>query len=251
MLALLKDPIWQFVGAVLALIAIAVTVWVYFAQRTKKRLLVERVARMPLIAIGPNKIPGLAITVNNQPIAEATVVLIRVTNIGNAPLIAADFEAPVTLTFGPRALVIHAEVSESNPVGLSIAVKHVDNVVEFQRQLLNPGDSFSCRVLVQDSLGKYATTGRVVGVKVIETSARPRIGSSVAIVGGMLLVGFSVLLSPKPEAANVLKIASEEIPYLVVAVAGMVISSAFALAELVSRLKRVRESMSLLRRGDA
>jgi preprotein translocase subunit SecY len=70
MLALLQDPVWQFVGAFLALVAIGVTVWVYFAQRTRRRLLVEKVGRMPLVTIGPKKIPGLAITVNDQPITQ-------------------------------------------------------------------------------------------------------------------------------------------------------------------------------------
>ena len=90
MLEILRDPVWQFVGAVLALLAIAITIWVYFAQRPRKRLLVERVARVPLITVGADRIPGLQITIDGHQIERATVVVVLVRNLGNAPLAAKD-----------------------------------------------------------------------------------------------------------------------------------------------------------------
>lgn len=248
MIALLQDPIWQFVGAVLALLAIGVTVWVYLAQRTKRRLLVEHIARMPLMAIGAKKIPGLKISIDEQSIAEATIVLVRVTNAGNASLVAADFESPVSLTFGPKARILYADVAEFSPSSLQVSVTYTGNVVQFGRQLLNPGDTFSCRILVQDSLGKYLVGGRVVGVREIETSSKPRIGPSVAIVVGMFISIASLVLAPKPDPIP-LKITIEEMPYLVVALGGSLTAGVFAFLELLSRFKKIRTTMMLRRSG--
>lgn len=244
MLALLQDPIWQFVGAVLALLAIGVTVWIYLAQRPRRHLVVERVARMPLMAVGPKKIPGLKISVNDEPVAEVTVVLVRIRNAGNTPLTASDFESPISLAFGANAKVLYAEVAESNPAGLDVPATFFDNVVQFEKQLLNPGDTYSCRILVQDSIGKYAVSGRVVGVRQIETSKSPRVGPSIAVVAGLLVAIVALILMPKSEAA-VAKMTSEEIPYMITAIAGIIGATLFAASELLVRVKRVKEALML------
>src|SRR6266853_5074399 len=99
MVDLLRDPAWQFVGAVFALIAIVASVWIFLAQRPKKRLLVQTVARVPLVALGSNGIPGLQITFNGNAVENASVFQVRVENIGNVPIVAADFEHPVRVEF--------------------------------------------------------------------------------------------------------------------------------------------------------
>ena len=120
MLEILRDPVWQFVGAMLALLAIAVTIWAYFAQRPRKRLLVERVARVPLITVGADRIPGLQITIDGHQIERATVVVVLVRNLGNAPLAAKDFESSLTLDFEVGSVVLDAQISGSTPEHLPV-----------------------------------------------------------------------------------------------------------------------------------
>lgn len=237
MLALLQDPIWQFVGAVLALLAIGVAVWIYYAQRTRRQLLVESLLKMPLIAMGPTMVQGLKILVNDEPINEAVIILIRVANVGNTPLTASDFESPISLTFASKSKVLYAEVTEAKPPELQIVPSYQDNVVQFERQLLNPGDSFSCRILVQDSKGKYAAAARVVGVTQLETSKPSRIGSKIAAFVWLLVAFGALVLSPKSSAA----IPKAELPYLLAAIGALLISLVFAASELYSMFKRFRE----------
>ena len=46
---LFRDPIWQFVGAILGLIAIVVTIIIFILQRRKKSLVYEILANTSLI----------------------------------------------------------------------------------------------------------------------------------------------------------------------------------------------------------
>ena len=46
---LLRDPVWQFVGAVLAAIAIGIPILVYYRQRRRKRLGYQILANTPVL----------------------------------------------------------------------------------------------------------------------------------------------------------------------------------------------------------
>ena len=51
MFDLLRDPLWQFIGALLALLAIGVSVALYLIQRRKKRLSYEIVSNSSLLTM--------------------------------------------------------------------------------------------------------------------------------------------------------------------------------------------------------
>ena len=48
---LLRDPVWQFVGAVLAVLAIVASIAIYRLQKVPKRLAYEIVSRSTLLTV--------------------------------------------------------------------------------------------------------------------------------------------------------------------------------------------------------
>jgi hypothetical protein len=250
-LELLRDPAWQFVGALLALLTIAVTVWLFILQSPRRRLLVERIARVPFITIGADRIPGLRLTVDDRLVEEATVVLVRITNIGNAPLQSSDFEVPISLQFAPGSHVLDAQISEAQPEGLPIEVQRQDAVVTFSRGLLNPGDTFTCRVLVQDSKGTYLPMARVAGVRHLDTARPVSVVRSAVMLTAIVVLLVSVLLSPKPMSTGLLSVRADEVPYLLANVVSLLVLMVGLFADLNSLLRRLRDRMVLLRGGDA
>lgn len=249
MIELLRDPAWQFVGVLLGLAAVAVSIWVYFAQKPKKRLLVENIARIPLARVGPNHIPGLDITFNGQPVENASITLVRITNTGNAPLPASDFEEALALEYVAESQVLHAEISSTSPPGIPVSVKPLNNEVIFSRNLLNPGDSYQCRVLVQNSSGKFRAKGRIAGVNEIQRAQRIRLWFPASILFSLTVMLGSMILAPKTSGTNFFAIRPEEIPYIFVMLVGLIGVTMAAIFELKNRVLRIREQVSILR-GD-
>jgi hypothetical protein len=95
MTGLLHDSIWTFVGSITAVVAVLVAVAIYFGQRERKRVFVELITRIPLLAADKLGIEGLKLTFNEERLTNATVHMIRVACIGNRSILAADFESPI------------------------------------------------------------------------------------------------------------------------------------------------------------
>jgi len=248
---LLRDSIWTFVGAVLALIAIGATFWVYALQRPRKRLLIERVARVPLVTIGTEKIEGLEVKFNGDVLESASVIVVRITNSGNQPITAEEFERPVTLIFEEGAAVLHAEISEPSPKGLVVATSSQGRELQIERCLLNPGDTFLCRALVRDSKGRYEPAARVVGMKDIETSRAVSIARPVAMASCVAVAFVAYTLSPTPKSISPTELRPEEMPYLVALLLAMLTLSVLTLGDLKARLRSMRDRLNILAAKDA
>ncbi len=166
---LLRDPIWQFVGAILTLIAIIATLAVYIGQRRKKSLMFEVLSKSPVLSAAEEIAGKLQILFQNQPVREVYLVVLRLFNAGNIPITSSDYERNISITFGGKARVLTAEVSETEPENLDaeISIKSLSSI-ELKPTLLNPGDSITIKILVSDFEGNIQVDGRIVGVKQIQ-----------------------------------------------------------------------------------
>ena len=248
---LLRDSIWTFVGSVLALVAIGATFWVYAVQRPRKRLLIERVARVPLVTIGTDRVEGLEIRLNGEVVESASVVVVRITNSGNRPIPAEEFERPVTFRFEEGATVLHAEISEPSPKGLIVATSLKGRELQIEKCLLNPGDTFLCRALVRDSRGRYEPSARVVGMKDIETSRPVSIARPVTMVSCVAVVFIAYALSPSPSSQLPTDLRPEEIPYLLAMLLAMCTLSILMVGDLKARVRSARDRLNILATKDA
>ncbi len=246
MLEFLRDAVWQFVGALFTLAAIGVSVWVYIAQTPRKRLLIERVARVPLVTIGADRIPGLQITIDGRKIEKATVVLIRITNSGKVPLMAGDFDQNITLDFEAGAVVLDAQIADTQPKHLPITTDHSANLVTFSKNLMNPGDTFLCRVLIQDSSGNYVPKARVAGVREIDTSPPFSMLRPLAMLVAVSMIFASYFLSPTPRSSGLSDLRAEEIPYLLTILSGMMVIVIATLTEALTKVKTGKGRTALL-----
>lgn len=250
MFEFLRDSLWTFVGVLLALLAILVSIGVYYAQKQRKRITVETLARVPLIAIGKEGIEGLAITFNGEPLERATVVLIRVTNTGNMPILGADFESPLSFEFAGDSKILSAAVVSSEPPRIPIAVTIAGATATLSPHLLNPNDSLTCRILLLASESKFISFARIAGVKTIEDS-RPVSFTQPSL--GLLGIGalaFFVWFYLKPKTDSIFLVEPEDLPFLV----GMTLLLSFVVvlqfSQLRSRLIRLNERRRLLQGGD-
>lgn len=240
MLAALRDPIFT---AILAILAIMVSIWVYFAQRPRKRLLVERIARVPLVTMGSAGIGGLKITFADRELQSALVVLVNVQCIGNLPILATDYELPLSFSFESDAVVLSADRVESQPGEIPIHLDCAGSRAIVSGRLLNPGDSFTVRILVENSKGRMTSNARIAGITSIETSKRVSFLPPTLVVMGVALVIFALWLVPEDPSKRVSQIRPEEITSAVLSVVGTLIASLGAGMHVFTVLRRLRQQV--------
>jgi len=250
MLGILRDPVWQFVGALLAVAAMGLSVWIYFAQRTSKRLLVERIVRIPLVTMGPNAVPGLTVSLNGRPINQATVLVVRIENIGNAAIPATDYESPIALIFDGTSEVLDASLSDASPDSLPVTFDRSGSVLRLAPLLLNPGDVFTFRALLAASDVRYSVSARIAGVKRVETIRPVPATRSLLAALGLLVFFGAYVLSPSPMSYRLQDIRSEEIPYMIAMTCGFIAPIIIAIADIKRRIERIAVRIRAMQ-GDA
>lgn len=119
MMEFIRDPLWQFVGAVLALAAIIISILLFLAQRKRKSLAYEVVSQTALLSVAEELEGKLKILYQRKPVREVHLLILRLSNNGNTPILASDFVREVSIGFSNSTRILSAEVSETNPDNLT------------------------------------------------------------------------------------------------------------------------------------
>ena len=114
---LIRDPVWQFVGALAGLAALGVPVWlaVYRAHR-----LAYEYRLTSLVSIHTSVKERVRVLFGELEVSNPTLVLVRMVNAGREPLRATDYETPVRIQFGKDTRVLSAEVDAVAPDNLTV-----------------------------------------------------------------------------------------------------------------------------------
>ena len=188
-MANLVDP-WKIVMALLAIVAIIISVILYRKQRQGKEVSYTIVSSVPLIGVKEEIRRKLQILFNGKPVEQVHLVEVDIVNSGNSPIKASEYERPISLGFGEEAEIFTAEVAKTTPESLWAKVRIEENKVLLEPTLLNEGDSVRIKMLVA-KFAQVNMDGRIVGVKEINEFKESRtqywvlaiIGSIFAVVG--------------------------------------------------------------------
>jgi hypothetical protein len=243
---LLRDSIWTFVGAVIAVAAIIVSILIYLGQKQRKRLRVERIAGVPLARVGSQGIDGLQITYKGKSLDRPSIVLARISNPGNAPIRRADFEAPITLEFDQNTELLEASVVETQPSGIPASAEIKGSSAILSPHLLNSGDVVVMRIFLAAGGSKFTPFARIAGVGVIETRAGTSLWPPILGLLGVLIMGAAITFSPAPMSAQIMELRTDEIPYAVVSVFGSLLMMGVLIRDLVTRVARIRDRLKVL-----
>lgn len=189
---ILRDPLWQFVGIILTLIAIFVSILVYLKQRNRKELSYEIISRTSLLSREEEIGGALQVQYNGQPVKKVQLVEINFENTGNTPILVNEYERPISLDFGETSKVLTAEISKKFPENLSASLSIKDKNVIIDPLLLNSKESLTLKMLISNG-SKVSIDCRIVGISSIKEATESRnflipmfIGSGI-MVGGILL----------------------------------------------------------------
>lgn len=183
---------------IVGIMAIAVTVVLFVLQRRKKSLSYEILSSTPLLKPQEELKGRLQILFDSKPVADVYLLLIRISNTGNMPIMADDFERPLSVELGPEARILTLDVSEKRPESLKpVARPKEGGIIMVEPLLLNGGDSFILKVIVsQYDSEKFEIDGRIAGVREIREPPEKYLqGIAMVVVGAALLLGGQLVAS--------------------------------------------------------
>lgn len=165
MLDLFRDPVWQFVGVVLA---IGVPVAIYQLQKQSKRFAYEIIARTTLLTVREELESKVQVLYDGSPVQSLTVFLVRVWNAGSEPIKSIDFERPLSFSAAAPAQILTVATAVVLPESLTPELVFEAHSLTLAPMLLNPGDSLTLKVLVKDASASLKPDARIVGVTRIQ-----------------------------------------------------------------------------------
>lgn len=225
MLEIIRDPLWQFVGAMLAVVALVASFLIYQLQRSRKGITYDVLSRTNLLTVREELEGKLQVLYEGEPAKSLTLIVLRVWNSGNQPILAADFERPVSFCTGKTSRLLSAAVTQVEPPELMVDVEVVENMLTIMPTLLNSGDAVTLKLLVRDSGSALCPDARVVGVKSIRRAGEgsklfPALATTAMI---LLAAGFYLYTANVPRAENKPPLPTSALAGLAIALLGYLI----------------------------
>jgi hypothetical protein len=163
-LALLRDGVWQFIGVLVALATIAVTLLVYHYQRERRELAFGIFYETRLLSISHELAGRVQITFDGSSVPNVHLVVLALKNSGNRAILATDFQHPIGVSFGEDARLLSVEVSRQVPSNINANVEIEGARFLVHPLLLNPGDFLMVKVLTTGEPSVMRANARVVGI---------------------------------------------------------------------------------------
>lgn len=165
LVALLRDPGWGSISALLAVVAIGASFLVYRWQRPRKSLSYSYSA-YPLLTVSEQLAGRLKILLDGHEVQNVEVLFVSFVNDGNAPIERSDFDVPVSISFEDWTSVLSVALDE-NGIAANTAFTG-PHQVRLEPLLINAGDKVNLKFLIAPGASKFVVSGRIVGVSSIK-----------------------------------------------------------------------------------
>lgn len=196
----LRDPVWQFIGVVITLVALLLTILLYKRQVRRKGILWDVVENVSLSSFNVSESVKSTLVYKTLRLDDVNLMYVNVWNSGNIEILPNDFNEPIKFDFGKKAKVLEVVLLGAKPKNIEekISLSIEANSVKLMPLLLNSGDLIKLKVLITKFSGDMSDVkveARIAGIKQIyrATENEPYltvVGSSffkmlLSIIGGL------------------------------------------------------------------
>lgn len=155
---------WKFwVMLVIALASAAIPVWIWQADLTAKALQVNVMSITPLVKSIDSKLE-LKVSQGSVELKNPVLSVVEVLNSGGRPIVASDFESPLSVGLGNDAVVRTAALGSAQPSELEPSIDFAGSAVRIKPLLLNPGDRFEISILSDGAAPAFIAHARIAGI---------------------------------------------------------------------------------------
>ena len=167
-----RDAIWQFIGAVIGVLAIFASIYIFLRQRSKKSLAYEVITQTELLSIKDEIKGKVQVLFEGQAVQNVHLISMQIFNDGNVSIRASDFERPIRFSFGNRAIVLSADITDVKPKTLKPIMSTESNCIVIDPLLVNSGDAIYITLLLTQHDGTIKLDTRIEGVHEIKSGSR-------------------------------------------------------------------------------
>lgn len=168
----------------------------YKLQQQRRKLTYQRIASIPLLTVKEELAGRLSVNFDGQPVKSIRTTTVRIKNAGNLPITAEDQKECIAIGVGDDAKILSADIVERTPSTLNPILDVVESFAFVRPLLLNSGDSFVVKLLIQDGGDFIYARGRIVGVSDFERVSDPdqQLRFKTAIAALVMIFGSSIQL---------------------------------------------------------
>lgn len=202
-------PILAVSVSILAIItAISIAYFVNW-WRLRKSLAYIVKTNTAIFSIDPEIRKKIQILYDGKPITNARLFEITLLNDGRLPVEEKDFsKRSIDFIFSESGQILSSEVINVNPADLAIEKEVKTNTLSIKPLLLNKGDSFEIKGVINSDDDEISCRARIVGIKEVKRihPSNPHFRLSLTkIVGSLLLllVAFVLVVSGSDENKSV------------------------------------------------
>jgi hypothetical protein len=159
-------PVWQFSAVILAFVGVVLTI-LNRVQHPRKALSYETVYHVTVASVAEIFQERVKVLLDDKPVQNAHLFFVRILNSGDSEIKAADYDHPVYISFGEKAQILQAGISEKKPEDVAATIKIEDQKVVLTPVNLNSGDSVEVLTLV-NQFEKLKVGGHIIGIKEIK-----------------------------------------------------------------------------------
>jgi len=163
LLELLRDAVWQFVGAVLALLGVVVAIYLYWLQRQSKELAFGLLSSRRPLSIADELSSRVTVQLDGTPVGNLHLLVFGLKNSGHRAVLPQDFAKAFSIAFS-NGKVVSAEIASQHPKNLGAQLTVQEHWVELHPVLLNPGDQLLVQILLSSTKPDWKVDARVVDI---------------------------------------------------------------------------------------
>lgn len=104
----LRDPVWQFIGVIIALIALYFTIAIPIQQRNRKELIYEIISNTSLSSFKLSNKVKMSILFAGRHLKDVNLIYLKLWNNGNIEIEPSDYIDPIIFDFGHDVKVLEA-----------------------------------------------------------------------------------------------------------------------------------------------
>jgi hypothetical protein len=193
----LSDPRWQAWGVILSISlgipSLVIAIIALRKQRIQKEVAYKTIS--DTLLFDPQKEIERRFQFDGKEISNLRLVILKISNSGDMPILPGEFIEPVTFLFGSQSEILDAEVIEKKPCNLKVVLKPDVNTLTLAPLLLNKGETIKLKILLSGVSEKVRVESRIVGLQeIIDLNAEQgRIKIMSSLLSG--LTGIGILAS--------------------------------------------------------
>lgn len=187
-------------------VAIMVSIVLWLLNQRRKQLSYRVLWQDTLVRARSQMRDRMDILFDGKSIEDAGLLIVQILNSGHLPISPGDYHSRLTISAGPGAKVVFADVTATTPGDLEARCRTADgekrNLIEAINEsevvlapiLLNEGDSVTVQVLTQKMRGGVKVSGHINGVRKVAPYRPSSVVAMILINSGALIMAASTLM---------------------------------------------------------